>query len=221
MELPFLLTNKQKSYFVTSLSRHIVTNMVLGITGISGSGKHTASKYFQKKGWVVLDADHIAHYLYRPYTGVWKAVSNEFGEKILNQDDTINRLKLGQIVFNPADPEFAGKALKRLNEIIHPYVRRYIENEIHRQARRKTNIVIVVALWRESGLDDLCNKIMVVRATPELRLKRIQGRDGINQETYKMRIKNQNEPEKFDLVVENNGSLEELNKKLDDILTEL
>ena len=195
--------------------------MVLGITGISGSGKHTASKYFQKKGWVVLDADEIAHYLYRPYTSVWKAVTTEFGEKILNQDDTINRQKISQIVFNPADPESAGKALKKLNEIIHPYVRRHIENEIHHQLRRKTNIVIVVALWRESGLDDMCNKILVVKATPELRVKRIQGRDGVSQETYNMRIKNQNEPEKSDFVVENNGTVEELNKKLDGILTKL
>ena len=195
--------------------------MVLGITGISGSGKHTASKYFQKKGWVVLDADSIAHYLYRPYTGVWKAVTNEFGEKVLNQDDTINRLKLGQIVFNPADTETAGIALKKLNEIIHPYVRRHIENEVHRQFRRKTNIAIVVALWRESGLDDMCDKLLVVKASPELRLKRIQGRDGVTKETYNMRIKNQNEPENPDLVIENNGSVEELNKKLDTILNGL
>jgi len=191
--------------------------MVLGITGISGSGKHTAAKYFEKKSWIILDADKIAHYLYRPYTGVWKAVTKEFGENILNQDDTINRVKLSQIVFNPANPEDSDKALQKLNEIVHPFVRRYIENEIHHNLRRKANIAIIVALWRESGLDDLCDKILVVKADPEHRSKRIQGRDGISQEIYNMRIKNQNEPEKFDFIVENNETLEELNAKLNQI----
>ena len=188
--------------------------MVLGITGISGSGKHTSAKYFEKKGWVILDADKIAHYLYRPYTGVWKAVVDEFGEKILNQDDTINRVKLGQMVFDPASE---GVALKKLNNIMHPYVKRWIENEIHRQCRRKANVVVVAALWSESGIEGVCEKTLLIKAEPEFRMKRIQSRDGISAETYNMRVKAQAEPEKPDFVVENNGTIDELNKKLDKI----
>jgi len=191
--------------------------MVLGITGISGSGKHTAAKYFEKKSWIILDADKIAHYLYRPYTGVWKAVTKEFGENILNQDDTINRVKLSQIVFNPANPEDSNKALTKLNQIVHPFVKRYIENEIHHQLRRKSNIAIVVALWQESGLEDFCDKILLIKAESGLRSKRIQGRDGITLETYKMRIKNQTEPTEPDFVIENNGTMEELNAELNQI----
>ena len=164
-----------------------------------------------------MDADKIAHYLYRPYTGVWKAVTKEFGENILNQDDTINRVKLSQIVFNPANPEDSNKALTKLNQIVHPFVKRYIENEIHHQLRRKSNIAIVVALWQESGLEDFCDKILLIKAESGLRSKRIQGRDGITLETYKMRIKNQTEPTEPDFVIENNGTMEELNAELNQI----
>ena len=97
------------------------TIMILGITGISGSGKHTAANFLKQKGWVVLDADKIAHYLYRPYTSLWKAVVKEFGEDILSANDKIDRQKLSKIVFDPNNPE----GLKKLNEITHPEIKRY------------------------------------------------------------------------------------------------
>ncbi|MBU1017438.1 dephospho-CoA kinase [Patescibacteria group bacterium] len=188
--------------------------MILGITGISGSGKHTAAHFFEQKGWVILDADKIAHRSYRPYTAVWKAVIREFGEGILNTDDTINRVKLGKIVFNASEPEVSKMALSKLNQIIHPYMKRRIRNEIHRHFRRQSNIAIVVALWRESGLEDCCEKILLIKAASELRSRRIQGRDGISPETYGMRIQNQTEPPQSDFVVENSGSLADFRKKL-------
>jgi len=195
--------------------------MVLGITGISGSGKHTAAKFFKQNGWVILDADKIAHYLYRPYTGVWKSIVKEFSEEILTKNDLIDRVKLGKIVFNASKPDEAKAALDKLNQIIHPYVIRHIRNEIHRQYRRGSDIAIVVALWRESGLENICDKLLLVKAAPELRSKRIQGRDGISPETYQMRINNQNEPPNPDFVVENDGNVKELNGKLGEVLQSL
>ena len=197
--------------------RHIVNKMVLGITGISGAGKHTAAKFFKQKGWVVLDADKIAHYLYRPYTGVWKAIVEEFGEEILTTKDVIDRVKLGKIVFNASKPNEAKEALNKLSQIIHPYVIRHIKNEIHRHFRRGSDIAIVVALWMELGVEDFSEKILLIKAEQELRQKRIQGRDGISPETYQMRVQNQNEPPKPDFVVENNEGLKEFNKKLGEI----
>jgi len=194
--------------------------MVLGITGISGSGKHTAAEYFRKRKWVILDTDSIAHYLYRPYTGAWKEINKEFGDKIFNQDDTINRTRLGQIVFNPADPESANASLEKLNGIIHPHMKRYIENEIHLHSRRESDIVIVSALWKEFE-ENVCDKILLIKANQDIRIKRIMGRDGIPAKMYELRTKNQQEPEKPDFVIENNGSLAELNKKLDSLITKL
>lgn len=195
--------------------------MILGITGISGAGKHTASEYLKQKGWVILDADKIAHLLYRPYTELWKAVVNEFGEKILNQDDTINRFKLSEIVFEVADPKKADKALLKLNKIAHPFVNRQIKDEIHRHFRRGSDIAVIGALWKEADLIDSCEKILLVKANPELRLKRVKKRDGISDSMIQMRIRNQTEPDKPDWTIENNGTKLELDKKMEKILEEM
>ncbi len=206
---------------VALATRTRTRTMILGITGISGSGKHTTAKFFERKGWVILDADKIAHYAYRPYTHVWKTVVQEFGEMILNKDDTINRVKLGKIVFNASEPEQSQAALKRLNQIVHPYVKRRVKNEIHRHFRRKSNIAIVVALWQELNLEEYCEKLLLLKASPEICSRRVEGRDNISQETYQMRIINQTEPPHPDFTVENSGTLRELNEKLNKIYSEI
>ena len=195
--------------------------MVLGITGISGAGKHTATRFLEKKGWVILDADKVAHELYRPYTGVWKKIVKEFGEDILTKQDIINRVKLGKIVFNASQPDESTIALHKLNQIVHPFIKRYIKNVIHRHFRRGSNIAVVVALWQESGLEELCDKLLLIKTDAELRQKRIQKRDGISSETYQLRIKNQNEPPNPDFTIENNGTSQEFLKKLGGFLGSL
>lgn len=195
-------------------NRSTTRNMILGITGISGSGKHTAAKFFEEKGWIVLDADRMAHYIYRPYTNAWKSVVREFGETLLNKDDTINRVKLGKIVFNASNPDEARIALEKLNSIIHPYVKRKIKDEIHRRFRSKKDIVIVAALWKELDMPAFCDKILLITSGSELASKRIQGRDGISPDTYSMRVKNQIHPPKPDFIVENDGSIIDFRKKL-------
>ncbi len=191
--------------------------MTLGITGISGSGKHMVANFFKEKEWVILDADKIAHDLYRPYTGVWKKITKEFGEKILNTDDTINRFKLSEIVFNPSDPDASKLLLGKLNQIIHPYMKRRMKEVIHRHFHRESNIVVIAALWEELELKKLCDKILLIKANPETRLKRIQNRDGISAEMYKMRIKNQKDISDPDYTIENNGELRELKGELNGI----
>lgn len=191
--------------------------MVLGITGISGSGKHTVADFFRKKGWVILDVDKIAHELYRPYTGVWKKIAREFGDNILNHDDTINRGKLAEIVFNHLDPDGSDEALKKLNSIIHPYVKRRLKDELYHHSKRESNIAVVVALWEELDLEGICDKVLLLKTDYEIRAKRIQKRDGISDNMYKMRVKNQKEPSVPDFVIENNGEMQALNIKLNAI----
>jgi dephospho-CoA kinase len=184
--------------------------MVLGITGISGSGKHTAASYLQKRGWVVLDADTLAHYLYRPYTSVWKAITEAFGERVLNQDDSISRAQLGKVVFDVAHPEEAEKALRKLNDIVHPYVRRRLEEEVHYNMRKNLNIAVVAALWKELELKKLCEKLLWIKTDLALAQERIRKRDGVSAEEYALRVKNQESPPKPDWTLENNGTPEEL-----------
>jgi len=175
--------------------------MVLGITGISGSGKHTAADFFKQKGWAVLDADKIAHYLYRPYTYVWKAVTKRFGNEILNKDDSIDRQKLGAIVFSSGHE----KNLQDLNDITHPAIQQYIKDEIHSLRRKKPNIIVVAALWKEIGFSDFCDKVLLLTVDKNIAFERIRKRDGINKEMYEARISNQAMPPKPDFTVVNNS----------------
>jgi len=182
--------------------------MVLGITGISGSGKHTAAEFLKQKGWIILDADKIAHYLYRPYTSVWKAITTHFGEGILNTSDKIDRQKLSKIVFNSEDPKKAAKELKILNEIMHPAIQIHIKNEIY-YIRGKKNIALVAALWKELNLPEYCDKILMVSADKETAFQRIQKRDGADRNAFEARIKNQIMPPKPNFTVANNGDFKE------------
>jgi dephospho-CoA kinase len=186
--------------------------MILGITGISGSGKHTAADFLKQKGWVVLDADKIAHYLYRPYTSLWKAIVKEFGEDILTEKDKIDRQKLGKIVFNTNNPE----ALLTLNKITHPEIKRYLKDELY-HLRKKPNIIIIAALWKEIGILGLCDKMLLINANKDLAFDRIKKRDGIEKEMYNIRIKNQIIPPNPDFTVDNEGDFQELYKSLNQL----
>ena len=188
--------------------------MILGITGISGSGKHTAAAFFQQKNWVVFDVDAIAHYLYRPYTHVWKAITQRFGESILNRDDVINRAKLAQIVFNETDPAGSERALTDMNAIVHPAIKRALKEKIHSHFQRQSNIVIVAALWKEIDLLKLCDKVLLVAADPETARKRIQSRDGISENHYRFRVLHQSVPDRSDFTVRNDGTLSEFYRTL-------
>lgn len=183
--------------------------MILGITGISGAGKHTAGSILARRGWVVLDVDAMAHAAYRPYTSVWKAIVEAFGEKILNKDDTINRQMLGKIVFSPSDPEASQKALATLDEIVHPYLRHRLEDEVHYQSRKGADVAVVAALWGELGLIGMCEKLLLVTAGPKICSERICKRDGISPQEYGVRVRGYSMPPSADFTVENNGSPEE------------
>lgn len=195
--------------------------MVLGITGISGSGKHTAALFFKKRQWVILDADSMAQKAYRPYKEAWKKIVENFGEEILNQDDTINRTKIGNILFNSKDEQGGEEARGRLNQIVHPATNRTIKDEIHRHYRRKSNLIVIAAWWEELELADFCDKIILIKANAKGRQKRIQNRDGISEEYYERRVRYQTEPSEPDFLVENNGDVNELYKKLNEIYVNL
>jgi dephospho-CoA kinase len=186
--------------------------MILGITGKSGSGKHTAAKYLEDRGWKILDADKISHNLYRPYRRAWRAIVKRFGEGILTKDDTVNRQKLRKIVFGKTPDE--KKALKDLNAIIHPELKRFLKNEIHYQRRREKNVAVVASLWKELGLKTLCDKLLLVDAGQAIAYQRIHKRDGIDIEAYEAYTQNQTLPPDPDFVVKNEKGISDFYREL-------
>ena len=193
--------------------------MILGITGKSGVGKHTAAKFFEQKGWKMLDADKIAHQLYRPYQRIWRKVVDHFGERVLTKDDIIDRQKLKSIVF-AGGPE-GEKALADLNNIVHPELRRVLKDNVYYLKRKKANTVLIGALWKELGLFELCDAVMLIKAGGALAYERVRKRDGITFDMYEIATKNQTEPENAHVSVVNEGSFQDFYKELNSALAKL
>jgi len=193
--------------------------MILGMTGKSGTGKHTAAKFFEQKGWKMLDADKIAHQLYRPYQRIWREVTDRFGEGILTKDDIIDRQKLKAIVF-AGGPE-GEKALADMNSIVHPELKRVLKDDVYYLKKKKANTVLIGALWKELGLFELCDAVMLIKAGEALAYERIRKRDGLSFDMYEITTKNQSEPENAHVTVINEGTFQDFYKELNSAITQL
>lgn len=192
----------------------------LGLTGGIASGKSTADEFFKKKKIPIIDSDLIAHKIMEIGQNGYKAVVDYFGTDILNDDQTINRRKLGGIVFNDK------AKLKKLNKLTHPLVHQEIKQQMARyRANQEKLVVIDVPLLFESGFESLCNGVLVISITPELQIERLMKRNNFTKKEAIARINNQmplSEKEKrATYVVANTGTIDDLEKKLSDLLQEI
>ena len=193
--------------------------ITLGITGRSGCGKSTVTAVFAAHGVPLADADQISREILLPGSPLLPALAERFGADILKADGTLDRRKLGQAVFsNPAE-------LEALNAISH----RHIMSDVARRLRGLRESGCRAAVFDapqlfEAGADQLCNVIVSVLASAEVRLGRVTRRDGISDHDARMRMAAQ-KPESFfrahsDYVIENNGGTEALTAAVRRILSE-
>lgn len=191
---------------------------VIGLTGGTGSGKSVVSKHLAAAGAVIVDADRIAHEILWKDAPAYHEIVAYYGTGILDEDGNIIRKKLGEIVFNDKEK------LAFLNQSTH----KYIVAEINRQiAAAKTAgetkaIIIDAPLLLEAGLEKVCDLVWVVYAAPEVRAKRVMERDGITMELAMARIANQKSWLEYraaaSTVIDNSGSLDELEEQLSALL---
>ncbi|HIT89460.1 MAG TPA: dephospho-CoA kinase [Candidatus Merdenecus merdavium] len=179
---------------------------VLGITGGIGSGKSTMLSYIKNTYKVrVIEADQVGHLLMEEGTSCYDQIIEHFGTQILNKDKTINRSLLGQIVF-----EHPSK-LQKLNEIIHPQVRQYIQEEIEKERRKATSsfFVIEAALLIEDHYDEICDEIWYIYASEDVRRKRLIQQRNYTDEKIDSILKKQLTEEEFrkhcDFIIDNNN----------------
>lgn len=194
--------------------------LVLGLTGGIASGKSTADVFFLKRNLPVIDSDVIAHDILNIDQLGYKKVISYFGQDILNSDRTLNRKKLGQIVFNDQSK------LNVLNQITHPLIFSEIEDKITQNKLLKKPVVIVDApLLFETKVKDYCDKTLLIAVPEELQLQRLMTRDHLNKTEALNRIKTQmplSQKEKLaDYVITNTGTIKELETKLANLLCEL
>lgn len=190
----------------------------VGLTGGIASGKSTVSAMLAAKGAVLVDADRVAREVVEPGTPGLAAVVEEFGREVLDADGTLDREALGRIVFGDEE------ANKKLKAILHPDIGRRIVELI--EAERETDNVVVLdaALLVESGWEGL-GTLIVVAADPECQVERMKRDRGMTHEDAEARMSAQASLDekiaKADIVIWNNGSLEDLQRRVDEVWDDL
>ncbi len=186
---------------------------IIGLTGGIGSGKSTVSMFLKELGAEVCDLDKTGHEILKKDGAAYKQVLSAFGDNILDQTKEIDRGKLGKIVFNNAE------ALKKLNSITHPAIDKKIEDiikGIHKSGQRV--VVFEAAAMLEAGRAWQADEVWVVTAQEDAVMKRIKERPGYDEDVARSRIHSQmsngERLEKADVVIENNGTAEDLKKKV-------
>ena len=185
----------------------------LGITGGIGSGKSTASEFFKKKGAFIFDADSEAKNLFTNNTNLTQRVIATFGSQVT----TNNQLDLKRL----SELVFSSKSLQnQLNEIIWPEVSQLMIEAAQKAENVGLKLFIVdAALLLEAGFIEFFNSILLITADKPIRIERILNRKNIPENQIEKRMALQMpESEKKKLahhIIENNGTLSELNEKLE------
>ena len=182
--------------------------ILVGLTGGIGSGKSTVINYFKELGITCYQADDEAKKLMNSDKGLIKKIKNSFGDSIYI-NSKLDRKKLSAIVFTDK------QKLELLNSIVHTYVNRHFEN--YCKGLEDIYIIKEVAIIFEIGTQNKFDKIILVRAPKEDRVKRIINRDKCNRQDAINRINNQiaddDKIDQCDFIIDN-INLEEISNKV-------
>lgn len=188
--------------------------IIVGITGGIGSGKSTVSTYFEKRyNATVIQADSLAKNLMVSDSELVSKIKQHFGEEAYLSDGSLNKTYLSHQAF------VLGK-VELLNSIVHPAVYRYFEQQIEKERKKGTKVLIrEAALLLQKGRPEGFDSIVLVTANPEIRIQRVMERDHVTEQQVRERMAKQQSDEEMlhyaDYVVENNGNQDKLYEKLD------
>lgn len=191
--------------------------ILVGLTGQTGAGKTTVSELLRSRGYVVIDADIVARRVVSKGKKCLLDLTLEFGIDILSADGSLNRKKLGDIVFADRQKRI------RLNQITFPYIQEEIFSEVERLRRKGEAVIFLDApTLFESGTDKDCDRVVSVIAPESLRLRRILARDPITEQEAKSRMRSQYDDDFYirrsDYIIENSGDLNELRVRVMEML---
>ncbi len=196
-------------------SRGARVSKVVGVTGGLGSGKTTAARILGELGAHVIDADLVGHDIYRPGSEGFRRVVGSFGPEVIAGDGTIDRKRLGSIVFS--DPV----QLKRLNAAVHPLMGQEMRRRIDalRAAGWRAPIVIDAAVLIEGNWVSLVDEVWLIVASRKAILSRVAAQRGLDRAAIEARIRSQLSDEErrpyATVVVDNSGSLGDLRAQLE------
>ncbi|MDQ3586458.1 MAG: dephospho-CoA kinase [Pyrinomonadaceae bacterium] len=193
----------------------------VGLTGSIAVGKSFVSRTLAELGCYVMDADQTARAVVAPGTEGWRAVVAEFGAEILQADGTLDRAKLGGIVFADAEKR------ARLNALLHPLIRAAHEEWMNAIERQDADAVAIIdaALMIESGSYRIFEKLIVVHCQPEIQLARLIKRDKLSSEEAARRIASQmpqEEKQRYaDFLIDTSGGFAQTGQRTEEVYGQL
>lgn len=192
--------------------------MILGLTGGIGTGKSTVANMLKEKEIPVVDTDLISREVIQ-YPEIIEKIKLEISNEVFDFENKLDRKKMSEIVFENQEK------LKKLNEIMHPEILKKMWNEVEKLKKDYKIIVVDIPLLFEINMEKEVDKILLIYASKEIQLKRIMERDCRSREEA-IKIINSQMPlykkrEKSDYIIQNNDSLEKLEKSLDKIVQKL
>lgn len=190
---------------------------IIGITGGIGAGKSTVTKYLESKGFTVIDADKIAHDIYKGNESLLEKIKENFGRDLVDKEGNLNRRELAVRAFETKEKKLL------LEELTHREILKRIEDEVNEADKLKAKEVFIDAiLLFESGLSNGCDEVWVVDAPMEERIKRVSKRDEMTEDEIALRIKMQMSSfemrSKATRVLDNKGEIETLYTQIDNLL---
>lgn len=201
-----------------SINPPIPHQRIIGLTGGIATGKSTVSRYLEDTHQIpVLDADVYARQAVAVGSPVLGAIVERYGSEMLNPDDSLNRSRLGEVVFNDAQEK------AWLEQQVHPVVRQYFQSTMTDLADAPI-VVQAIPLLFEAGLTDQVTEIWVVACTLEQQRQRLMERNELSLEQAQARIASQMPlAEKIacaDVVLDNSGDLQTLFRQVDQALNQ-
>ena len=192
--------------------------MVIGITGGIGSGKSVVTSLLKEKfGAAVIDTDRVGHEVSEKGRPAYVKIVETFGNTILTEDGSIDRKKLGSLVFSNKE------LLQKLNDIVHPVVEAEVDRRIAEFTKKNYKyIALETALLIKVGYNRKCDKIWFIYADEETRLKRLYINRSMEREKAVKIFESQNSEKEFretaDDVIDNSGTEEEVEVQIKNIL---
>jgi len=221
-----MMSQERQNPALALLHERMTGNVLLiGLTGGIASGKSTISQYLREAGIPVIDADTIAREVVEPGHKAYEAIVERFGKSILSADKTIDRSRLGALVFEDE------AARRDLEAITHPEIFREMARRIREikddpsGTSRLPMIVIDAALLFESGLHQSMDKNILIKIDPQLQLQRLMLRDHLSEPEARQRIDSQWSHEDKEalapFIIDNSGSLEDTQRQVYAVLQEI
>ena len=192
---------------------------IIGITGGIASGKSTVTEFLRQQGYQVIDADQVVHELQEPGGRLYQALLSAFGSAILREDGRLDRPKLGAMIFG--NPQLLAQSSQIQNQII----REELAGRRDLLAETEDIFFMDLPLLFELQYEDWFDQIWLVDVTEETQLSRLMTRNALSQEEAEKRIAAQlslqEKRKRSDVLIDNNGSLEETRQQIRNALQKL